>query len=562
MLNNKNLFLLIAVVVVVVVGIIAAVIWLPKKPAEQKGIIGQPVIGEQIDLVRVGMFGEKTDFGFVKVPLLEESENLKFLNVAVDLNNDQKFSAYQVAGETQPEWLIQNMPVRFIDTKNSFSFFFPDKTVDENVPIDGLLLKAVLSQNSIADADWDGRIPQKASSREIKIVSIVFEDVGDLQSPAEGKDGSFGFFYSESSVNFPDEVFAQEADPVNVFHPDVPDIDQGTNECAPTSAANSLLWLAKKFDFEDKLPSQADLIKELKEGMNWEDGIFSGDFLPGKEKITKDRKLPLTNKKIGNSDGSGTFDAMAEELKKGEDVEMRIQYKDADGNNKGGHWVTIVGLERMSNGTRIIDVHDPLSPGPSKLQRYRLDDTDNGTQIANYPYGRAYVSFAVSESYFEPPATPVTVPLETPGVAPEIPEGPVTTPPEEPLIDEPAPEPEPETSSISISPTGEINFEHQIGSSPCPQLISTVQITKTGTGPTTDWTSPTSLPNWLDVPTSGSVPENINLNFTCVLATYTTQTVSTSVNFQLVDEAGNPVGEKQTLTVTGSIIAEEESSPY
>jgi hypothetical protein len=537
------------------------------------------IIGNDIDLVRVGMFGQKTDFGFVKVPFLKvpflkESDTLKFLNVAVDLNNDGAIAAYEVDGQTQPEWLVQNMPVKFIDSKNSFSFFFPDKTIDDAVPATGLALRAVLSQDSIDASDWDGSAPEGTDSKDVKIKAVTFEDVGDLQSPAPDKDGNFGWFYSDGYFSFAEPALAADVEVVDEFHPNVPDINQKRNECAPTSAANSLLWLAKKLKFGDKLPSQDALIGELKTDMDWDEGIAPADFLKGKKKITERRKLPLTNHEIGNFDGTTTFDKMAEELKKGQDVEMRIQYKDADGNAAGGHWVTAVGVERLSNGAEIIYVHDPLSPGPALMQAYRLDKTDAGIRIANYPYGRAYISFAVAESYKEPePAGTVTPPTpETPvtpepgGETPTTP-GPGTTPepettpepgttpePEETPEPETTPEPE-ETSTITVAPL-EFTFEHQIGFSPCPQEIGTVNISKSGSGDADTWKIQDSLPMWLSVEQSGDVPAEITLSFNCILEEYVTQEVSASLVFVLTDSEGNSVGETATVEITGYITLE------
>lgn len=524
----KNKILIIAVAVIII--IVALVIWYGGR------LTPQIIIGEEIDLERVGMFGKQTEFGFVNVPFVQKSEDLKFLNVVVDLNNDQKFVAYEANGKEQPEWLVQNMPARFIDAKNSFSFFFPDKTVDGKVPANGLALRAVLSKDAIADRNWDGVESRDAAVRNVR-VKITFNDVGNLQSPAPGKDGGFGFLYSDGYSNFFNLALAQ-VEEINIFNPDVPDIDQGENECAPTSAANSLIWLAKKFEFEDKLPATpAELIGELKIDMNWANGINPNDFLPGKEAITQRRSLPLVNHSIGNFNGTGTFEAMAEELKRGQDVEMRIQYKDEAGNPTNGHWVTIVGLERMENGTMIIDVNDPLSqPGPS-LNRYRLDNTPQGIRIANYPFGRAYVSFAVAESYVArtPPAATTPGPTDQP---------PTTERPATPRVEAPA---------IVLMPIS-VNFEHIIGKTSCPQTAGKITIDKKG-GDAAGWKILSPIPEWLNVSRVGSLPGAIDVKFNCVLERYVTQNLSTVLDFQLLDEKNNPVGEKGKVDVKGSIIA-------
>jgi len=425
------LFLLILIVVILLI-----IFWpVQKVISPQPGHLStDEIIGQEISLVRVGMFHKKTNFGFVNVPFLKQKENLKFLNVVVDLNNDQKFAAYPVGEQTQPEWVVQNMPVRLAAGENSFAFFFPDQTVRDNLPPAGLRLRAVLTAQPLSADKWDGTVPVQAISQEVK-VRVGFEDIGDLQSPASGKDGAVNFLDNDGYINFNFIPRAKaQVKIIDEFHGDVPDIDQKRNECAPTSAANSLIWLARKYKFEKKLPKQDVLIQELKKDMDWNEGIAPADFLPGKEKITKRRKLPLVNHKIGEFNGENTFEAMAKELHKGQDVEMRIQYKDARGRNIGGHWVTVVGVERLTTGAELVEIHDPLSPGPAKLQIYRLDKAVYGHRLANYPYGPAYISFAVAESYVAPPPAESVTPStpKSPPVGPQTPPLPKEEPPASP----------------------------------------------------------------------------------------------------------------------------------
>ena len=560
---NTKFLIALFFIVVIAVGIVMS-----KNIQKSQG----EVLGDEMDVVRVGMNGERTEFGFVKVhingsqedPGTDATATLRLLNVALDLNNSGTFEEYDANGQPQSEWIIRDMPVRMLDEQNSFSFFFPDKTAEDSIPSVGILMRAVITDENIMGATeqvWDGEVPQDAESKD-KMVQIDFEDVGNLQSPGPGKDGSFGFLYSDGYASFAGSVYAQGAEEINVFHPGVPDIDQGVNECAPTSAANSLLWLAEKFDFQDKLPSQAELIGELKDDMNWDNGISPNDFLPGKEAITARRGLPLVNHQLGNFNGTGTFGQMADELKKDQDVEMRIQYKDADGNNTGGHWVTVVGLEQMANGTQIIDVHDPLSPGPAKLQRYRLDNTANGIQLANYPYGRAYVSFAIAESYEEPAddGGSMTDPGEETDDSTGVDDSEEDTPSEETTPTTGGTGSDPSTESdlvISVSPTT-LSFVHRIGSTSCPQPIGSVKVSSTG-GSAAKWKIYTPLPSSLQFKgsASGNMSEGINLEFTCEIATYESQTLNTSLQVSLLDANGQPTGVETTLNVNGQIIAEE-----
>ena len=142
----------------------------------------------------------------------------------------------------------------------------------------------------------------------------------------------------------------------------VPDIAQKENECGPTSAANSLRWLAKKGGWGKKLPAaDDDLIKELMKAMTGSDarpfpGLEGNQLFDGKAKYIRGKGLPLVVKG-GNTDpkakGGQAFDFIARELDAGEDVEFLIDWP-----GPGSHWVTAIGY--AVNGNRLfLEVNDP-----------------------------------------------------------------------------------------------------------------------------------------------------------------------------------------------------------
>ncbi|MFC1629860.1 hypothetical protein ACFL11_01425, partial [Patescibacteria group bacterium] len=110
-------------------------------------------------------------------------------------------------------------------------------------------------------------------------------------------------------------------------------------------------------------------------------------------------------------------------------------------------------------------------------------------------------------------------------------------------------------ASIQLYPE-ELMFEHQIGGSPCPTPIQGVNVGMTGTSANHTWKVQGSVPPWLSIKTSGSMPENVNLEFNCILTEYVTQTVSSSLNFQLFDQTGKAVGSPAALKITGYITGE------
>src|SRR3990167_1526131 len=205
------------------------------------------------------------------------------------------------------------------------------------------------------------------------------------------------------------ETLGKEFD---VFHDgDMPDITQAKNECVPTSTANSLLWLAQKNKFSDKMPKTgAEIISELKTDLKWSaTGVkVEEDYLTGKQAFIERHKLPLATHLVG----SKAFDLnivakIAQELRKGQDVEIHLVYfqEKADGSwqQSGAHMVTAVGARGARDGQQTIEIHDPLSPGPSKLDIYKV----NGSNVKDYKYGTmTYIKQAYAESPVTPPATP------------------------------------------------------------------------------------------------------------------------------------------------------------
>jgi hypothetical protein len=202
---------------------------------------------------------------------------------------------------------------------------------------------------------------------------------------------------------------------------DIPGILQCKNECAPTSALQSLLWLQSRQGLQG-LPAQATLLAQLKQGMTPGDpnnpyacgnypGIDPSDFVPGKDEVVGIHRLPIVTTAGGAFNGTGTFTFIKEQIEANEDVEMRIQYHPIP---KGGHWVTIAGW--YDDGTtKKLCFKDPLTGGGT-VDCYTI----NGTTITDYKYGNpATISFAVKESIVNHYACYQTKDLKIPAKLPK-----------------------------------------------------------------------------------------------------------------------------------------------
>lgn len=383
--KNKKYLPILIVVFVVVIGALFLF----------RGGSVPALIGAEIDMTRLVRGSEASPNGFFSVPFLKDSEEYTFINVAVDLNKDGAIGSYLTGKETQEEWLVKNMRTRVSENvANSYSIFIPDKTIEERSDFSAYI---VLGKNKLDG--WDGHSASGGLLKEAKISAFGRMDYGPYYSPdPEGlRDGGFSFDWLTSGYVFADNtvpdvppglsagVLTAETE-FDVFHSDVPDINQETNECVPTAVANSLLWLAAKNNFTDKMPTggNAGLISELKNDMKWKsNGVLREDVLSGINAFKSRHKIPIEAHQIGALFDIGIVSKIAGELKKGQDVEVGMEFGvyEADGSyhRVGGHMVTAVGAW-AAGGSVFLGIHDPLSLGRDSLDMYEI----NGTRVTNY----------------------------------------------------------------------------------------------------------------------------------------------------------------------------------
>ncbi|MEW6183815.1 MAG: hypothetical protein AB1500_11710 [Bacillota bacterium] len=243
------------------------------------------VVGDGIRLFAVTYLDAPNGAGYVMIPFKKNIKERKYANVVVDLNKDGKWRNYGAQGKVQEEWVVQNVPVRVsADEPYSLSFVFNDADAPSRT---NLKARVVLTGRTVEAADvtagWDGAVPEGAGAKDVTISKIAVDEFGDIWSPdPTGLTEKYPDEPAPVSVsyNIPDgggagsleteSAYAAAPEDINFQREGVPDIDQRRNECVPTSTANSLIWLAEKYDFKDKMPATADqVIQELKNDMNW-----------------------------------------------------------------------------------------------------------------------------------------------------------------------------------------------------------------------------------------------------------------------------------------------------
>lgn len=122
------------------------------------------------------------------------------------------------------------------------------------------------------------------------------------------------------------------------WHRGMPDIQQGKDECYPTSAANSLTWLNPGLPMTTE-QIRDQLVADMKTN-NGHAGTYNKDFIPGKNAFVTRAGLQIETHAITLAD-------IIAEMNKGQDVELVITPK---GKN-WGHMVTLVGALNTPFGT-------------------------------------------------------------------------------------------------------------------------------------------------------------------------------------------------------------------
>ncbi|MBL7765652.1 MAG: T9SS type A sorting domain-containing protein [Chitinophagaceae bacterium] len=211
------------------------------------------------------------------------------------------------------------------------------------------------------------------------------------------------------------------------------------NACVPTSCANSMQWL------EDRHPSELvtgltlkQKVEEMSKAMKrqYDKGVMTDTMIRGKMEYIEKYKLPIhvkfqdvfdtnachksfTNgynhcaenkgKNLGSVDSLHLdFDWLYSEMKKGEDVEMLVQWVSAGPGGtviRQGHAVVLSGVEDIKGVKRIIVKDDslqgaaggmrerPLTMGTSASPRFPI------VNEWSTPTQKCYITGWVSESY-------------------------------------------------------------------------------------------------------------------------------------------------------------------
>jgi hypothetical protein len=314
----------------------------------------EPVI--EVEFVQLDLVGANqmpimhSTIGRVEVTVTPPPDSVIYINIVADS-----------MGTGTSKWIVRNLPIipYYLDpTPHCFRTMFDFGWLGA---ITGVPMTSVVAEVSTST------LPLPT----MPIMStITTHPVGAGFYAAEGRPGGphdfSGGMPDITSLNFPPTL------PLRVeWRSNMPNVEAGTNECAPASAANSLAWLTEEHGYFG-VPPVEELLDSLKNARHMNTSSTSGtgdrNMIEGKLKLIDEFGLPLEvhfqDNALGGGDivtpsgtaeGQGTrptWDWIEEQVDAGQDVEIGITWLDDAGQPDGGHWVTLEGKIDLGEGAR------------------------------------------------------------------------------------------------------------------------------------------------------------------------------------------------------------------
>lgn len=458
----------------------------------------------------------------IAVPFTGTDARTHFLSAGFDVDGDGRFST--------DEWLVQNIPVVPMAGQTRTYYVGEPTGLGSSVAV-----AVALDLRPVSDDVLSQPTPSMEKGA-VADVAVQTYDASDL--------------LALDTVTNPDEamkgvgVALAQAELVSVIMNGVPDITQRPGECAPTTAANSIInLLNRNQDGAGDRLDPTELIDQLKATMHYtaENGVLPDDFVAGKNQWARDHGYPITTEKIGDANGLSTADAIKQALEQGKAVELRFKFGNAQGRAVGGHMVTVTGFHQFQ-GQTFIDVSDPASP--EGVDTYQIESN----QISDYPFnGFTVISWAFTQTWQAADSGTLT----TPSATSENTNGTATE----------ATNKNTNASSgeqTSVMPTT-FSFTYDHLNPICPLPIGDLIITAPpGSYFNIEPRDVNSMPIWLNFPqgsaydggVQGFVSGPFPLEFPCQLDQYVNQIQAASFNVAVFNLGGTPIG-SQVIDVQG-----------
>lgn len=307
-----------------------------------------------------GIDGSVTDYGFLEVSFTDDHDGVLYVNALAELD-----------GSTE-ELIIANAPARIQKGyTNRFSFSLPEyfDETQKSIHVHFALTKDLLLPDD--EFDHDAAHHFDAS---VEIVPIV-EQFG-LNVPGASEDLKRGIGASVAHAQLAGHDLEAPGRTT-----DVPDLEGGPMDCFAIATANNLISLTNEHGFDVDFPEPNVMIAELKEDMQWNDGILNANFLTGKAAFVERYNLPIATTEIKRPSMEDLIDA----LNTGGAVEVSTSMiRSKSGKASTGHVLT--GLSAFEDGGEAgIHVHDPATPVGADMLGITASGGDTPFLILEYP---------------------------------------------------------------------------------------------------------------------------------------------------------------------------------
>lgn len=305
-----------------------------------------------IEVYEIG--GEPTDLAHLSIPFIQDYGNM-FISITADLN-----------GDGTKTLIVENMPAKARDGGINRFAINVSEGISENVV-------ANVYFSDLPNVELDENNFQLAT---LQVTTVDVDDEIAISAPGASPDLKRGSFIPLVLANPQDGVSEREGE--------IPDLEGGPMDCFPIATANNLISLANTHGLRDKLPQDPkDMVDELKDDMQFDDGVLKQNFMQGKQAFVDRYKLPITTTQIDRPSYDDLDEALAQDCA----VEISTTFlRSRSGKPDTGHVITGVGVSTDGDDVRIM-VHDPATRTGDDVYETQMTGGDSPfILIKDYPF--------------------------------------------------------------------------------------------------------------------------------------------------------------------------------
>lgn len=300
------------------------------------GASGATVLADTATIRTYRIDGGFTDYAFAEISFAREVKGERYVNIFADINKDNTFGS--------DEWIVKNEKATVAkDYANRFSFTRPaEMTEGEFILSAGFSETKVTTLDDISDDDRKKFVAQ--------VVATDIEEEFGLNVPGASEDLKRG-------VGLVQTAYANDFNAG--ISGNIPDLAGGPMDCFAIATANNLIKMTEENGRRDELPERpSDIIADLKQEMQFNNGIIIANFLTGKQAYVERYNLPISTREIKRPTKEDIEDAFTS----GDAVEISTaMLRSRSGKPNTGHVLTGVGAAQDGDELGIA-AHDPATP--------------------------------------------------------------------------------------------------------------------------------------------------------------------------------------------------------